>query len=112
MHLKGGYPMVNIHDGQKKRLRTVHSLVAEAFIGPRPDGLQVRHHDGNALNCCATNLLYGTQSDNEQDKRQHGRNANTNKTHCPSGHEYDEENTRVYQGRRYCRRCGGWGGTK
>lgn len=28
------------------------------------------------------------------------------KTHCPQGHPYDEENTNLYQGRRYCRKCG------
>jgi hypothetical protein len=26
-------------------------------------------------------------------------------THCPQGHAYNEENTRIYQGRRYCREC-------
>lgn len=27
------------------------------------------------------------------------------KTHCPKGHPYDETNTRLYKGRRYCRAC-------
>jgi hypothetical protein len=27
------------------------------------------------------------------------------KTHCPQGHEYTDENTRVYRGMRNCRRC-------
>lgn len=27
------------------------------------------------------------------------------KTHCPSNHPYDDANTRMYQGRRYCRAC-------
>lgn len=27
------------------------------------------------------------------------------KTHCPRGHEYNEQNTRVYNGRRHCRAC-------
>ncbi len=27
------------------------------------------------------------------------------KTHCPQGHEYDEENTRRNAGRRYCEAC-------
>jgi hypothetical protein len=26
-------------------------------------------------------------------------------THCPQGHPYDEANTRMYEGRRYCRAC-------
>lgn len=28
------------------------------------------------------------------------------KTHCPRNHPYDETNTRMYQGRRFCRACG------
>ena len=27
------------------------------------------------------------------------------KTHCSKGHSYDDQNTRVYRGRRYCREC-------
>lgn len=27
-------------------------------------------------------------------------------THCPQGHPYDDQNTYIYQGRRYCRACG------
>lgn len=30
---------------------------------------------------------------------------NARKTHCPSGHEYSEENTRVWRGIRHCRTC-------
>jgi hypothetical protein len=30
---------------------------------------------------------------------------NAQKTHCPSGHAYDEANTDYYKGARYCRRC-------
>lgn len=26
-------------------------------------------------------------------------------THCPQGHPYDSLNTRLYQGRRYCKAC-------
>lgn len=31
--------------------------------------------------------------------------AHRARTHCPQGHPYDEQNTRWYQGRRYCRAC-------
>lgn len=30
---------------------------------------------------------------------------NKEKTHCPAGHPYDEENTRKYRGMRYCIEC-------
>lgn len=32
-------------------------------------------------------------------------NHQVKKTHCPQGHEYNEANTYIYQGRRYCRPC-------
>lgn len=27
------------------------------------------------------------------------------KTHCPQGHPYDEENTYINRGKRYCKQC-------
>lgn len=51
-----------------RRTCYVHHLVAEAFIGPRPDGLQVRHRDDDNFNNSATNLIYGTPSENAYDR--------------------------------------------
>lgn len=31
--------------------------------------------------------------------------CSASRTHCPHGHEYDAENTYVYEGRRFCRAC-------
>ena len=49
----------------------IHRLVALTFLG-EPNGLVVRHLDGNPLNNSITNLAYGTQADNEQDSIKHG----------------------------------------
>lgn len=50
-----------------------HTVVAAAWIGPRPSRRhQVRHLDGDRLNNAASNLAYGTQSENEADKYSHG----------------------------------------
>lgn len=43
---------------------TIHSLVAAAFIGPRPEGLVINHKDGNRLNNVVENLEYCTYSEN------------------------------------------------
>lgn len=100
-----GYPYLNLcQDGVERRWR-VHILVALTFIGPRPDGMQVRHLDGNSSNPHASNLAYGTPSQNGLDSVLHGTNAQSRKTHCPRGHEYTPENTLVSGGRRYCRAC-------
>ncbi len=64
-----GYPTVAIGKGNT---RTCHSLVAEAFIGPCPSGKEVRHKDGCRLNPRATNLEYGTRTENIYDAIRHG----------------------------------------
>jgi hypothetical protein len=50
----------------------VHRLVAWAFLGPRPEGMQIRHLDGNKMNNFIENLVYGSAKDNSQDKVAHG----------------------------------------
>ena len=57
--------------GAAKRF-TVASLVAAAFIGPRPEGLLVLHGDGDSTNNRAANLRYGSHADNTEDARSHG----------------------------------------
>jgi hypothetical protein len=62
-----GYPAVRVRVAGQEVRRTVHSLVAEAWIGPRPASHQVRHMDGNPENSAPWNLRYGTASDNARD---------------------------------------------
>lgn len=44
----------------------VHILVAELFIGPRPEGMLVCHIDDDETNNRADNLKYGTHRENVQ----------------------------------------------
>ena len=50
-------------------------------------------------------LFEGTDLDNARDKMAKGRDWQSSVTHCPRGHAYDEVNTALYGGRRYCRTC-------
>ena len=63
-----GYVQVCVY-GKKRYL---HRVVWEAFNGPIPAGLQVRHLDGDKRNNHLDNLAVGTQSDNEFDKYRTG----------------------------------------
>ena len=69
---RGGYETITLHDAGAETCTTVHVLVAAAFIGPRPEGHQVCHNDGNRKNSRAANLRYGTPSENAADKHLHG----------------------------------------
>lgn len=56
---KDGYHEVHLRrKGFKRRTVTVHKLVAEAFIGPVPTGMQINHIDGNKSNNRPGNLEY------------------------------------------------------
>lgn len=76
-------------------------MVADAFIGPRPNGAVIRHLNGKANDNRPENLAYGTQAENVQDEVRHGTHVEARKTTCPKGHPYDAMNG---VGRR-CRQC-------
>lgn len=59
-------------DGQMQKCFYIHTTVALVFIGPRPDGLVIRHLDGNRYNNHVSNLAYGTNAQNVQDSIKHG----------------------------------------
>lgn len=61
-----GYLHVGLYKDKKRKSKTIHRLVAEAFI-PNPNHLKVVNHiDGNKLNNVYTNLEWCTHSDNLQ----------------------------------------------
>lgn len=68
-----GYCYVGFRMNGKNHNRTVHTMVAEAFIGPRPEGADIRHLDGNPANNHIENLTYGTKAENMADRERHGR---------------------------------------
>lgn len=62
---KWGYLRCGIKSPQGKScFRFVHVLVAEAFLGPVPPGLEVNHKDTVRTNARASNLEYCTHLEN------------------------------------------------
>lgn len=60
----GGYRVVNVLDDGKFKTKFVHSIVADAFIGSRPEGHDVNHIDGDKSNNAASNMEYATRKEN------------------------------------------------
>jgi hypothetical protein len=68
-----GYTKVKLcRVGLKDETRTIHTLVLEAFIGPRPEGQQARHLRGVAAGNALDNLKWGTAEENSNDRKLHG----------------------------------------
>ena len=66
-------PYVNVQHGRRElglkdsgrfAMRTVYSLVADAWIGAKPDGLEINHKNGDYTDDRAENLEYVTKSEN------------------------------------------------
>jgi hypothetical protein len=55
-----GYPKVTLFWNGRKYSRTVHRLVAVAFLGEPPAQHQVHHRDNDRANACADNLEWVT----------------------------------------------------
>ncbi len=117
---KDGYICVDLSAGDARWSARVHVLVMLAFVGPCPEGMQVRHLDGDPANnrwapgneeetrALGGNLIYGTPKENCEDRdERHGRNGHANKACCGTcGLPYDEANTYVNPaGSRCCRNC-------
>lgn len=68
-----GYKQISVHaPGHKKHTRTVHSMVAEAFYGERPDGAHIAHWNGDRADNRVENLRYATPKENiGDDRRRH-----------------------------------------
>lgn len=89
------------------KTHTVHSLIALAFYGPRPEGKEVCHINGNGLDNRAENLYYGTRSENMQDAVRHGTQVPGGQHEfCAKGLHLMAESARISSdGRRRCRIC-------
>lgn len=71
-----GYPEVRLCKEGKGTTTLVHLLVAEKFLGPKPeDSTQVCHRDGDSGNPHYLNLRYGNAVSNAVDRHIHGTDA-------------------------------------
>lgn len=94
--LKGGkntasqYCMVSLWRNNAQHQCYRHSLVLEAFVGPRPPKHDACHADGTRDNNCVGNLRWGTRAENMQDAKRHGRTGNAASLAARWGHKRAE----------------------
>jgi len=69
---QGRYLTVMLSRDGKQRRFSIHTLVLIAFVGPRPDGAECCHYDGNPTNNRLDNLRWDTVSANHRDAIRHG----------------------------------------
>jgi hypothetical protein len=98
-----GYGTVEWREDGVRKSRVVHRVVYEALIGPVPDDMDLDHLCRNTM-CCNPDHLEPVP--HEVNCRRGAAGAHLlARTHCPKGHPYDEENTRIGGKGRVCRKC-------
>lgn len=70
-----GHLFVVLRKGTERHNTFVHTAVLLAFVGPRPDGMECCHNDGNPLNNTVENLRWDTRIANFADRDKHGTTA-------------------------------------
>lgn len=86
------------------RMKLAHRVSYETFAGPIPEGLDLDHLCRNRSCVNPEHLEPVTRSENLRRSPLMARGQD--KTHCPHGHEYSPENTRITKaGARACRTC-------
>lgn len=99
-----GYGMLQF----RGQLHLAHRLSYEAYVGPIPEGMDLDHlcRVRSCVNPMhlqpvsrSTNVLRGLVS------TAHDWKPGLGITHCPQGHPYSPENTRLYKTHRTCREC-------
>jgi hypothetical protein len=128
-----GYLRINLKYKSLNKMLFISNIVASAFIGPKPKGLQVNHIDGVKSNNRLENLEYVTDKANKQhavrigliqtgdkswahlhhERMAHGKRngryiSASKRTHCDYGHELGGDNVfpnDKAHGWRRCRAC-------
>ncbi len=98
-----GYGVIG-YGGHSGRMAFVHRLTYEEAFGNGPKGLVIDHLCRITLCCRPAHLEAVTQQINVL----RGKTvvaANSQKTHCPRGHEYSGTNLIIRGGSRECRMC-------
>lgn len=77
--------------GRTGAMFSTHVLIADAFIGKRPEGLEVNHKDGDKTNNRKDNLEYCTPKENIRHSFEHGLAPNQKGSRNPGSKLTEED---------------------
>lgn len=100
-----GYPIISLQAGSRKSTKPVHRLVLTAFVGPKPDGTECCHGDGDKTNNRLDNLRWDSKKANALDAVRHGTRPDPDRTHCQRGHDLSTTRYLNTYGDQCCREC-------
>ena len=98
---KCGYGQIRL-DG---KLFYVHRVAYTLYHGSIPKGLQIDHLCRNRKCFNPEHLEAVTNKENSIRGLTGSNNKQSKQTHCIRGHEFNESNTRIYNGKRKCLKC-------
>jgi hypothetical protein len=105
---QNGYLVVTPSKNGVVKQKSIHRLVAMAFLPNPKSKICVNHINGDKHDNRVENLEWATYQENEVHSHVHlGKQTwNKNLTHCKRGHEFTASNTRVEpDGEKSCREC-------
>lgn len=101
--LHNGYGAIWVsEEGAQRR---AHRVAYSIWIGPIPEDMTIDHLCEVKLCIEPSHLEAVTSKENTLRSNRAPATINSKKTHCKHGHEFTEENTRVYNGKRQCITC-------
>lgn len=87
-----GRMVINLRRGYKSNTMKVHRVIMLTFVGPRPEGMEICHNDGDYRNNRLDNLRYDTSSSNSYDMVEHGVHYWSKRDSCSRGHLFKGNN--------------------